>query len=86
MAPSGAVRIRKRNSSAAGPLLNEYDRTASVPGTAKFTYWPGRNFRSPRFSTARVTAAVLSANHVSSLTLAEKVVAPTFAISEVPET
>src|SRR5262245_27047790 len=43
MRPSGTSRIRKESSALCGGELNEYDRVSLVPGTCRFTYWPGRN-------------------------------------------
>src|SRR5262249_12223302 len=43
ISPSGTSRIRKQSSALFGGELNEYERISLLPGTCRFTYWPGRN-------------------------------------------
>src|SRR5574343_857290 len=40
--PPGTSRIRKPSSSWSGAELKEYERVSLLPGTFRFTYWPGR--------------------------------------------
>lgn len=74
---------RKDNCGSFGPVLNEYDRVCSVPGTVMFTYWPGRNTRSSRLGISTVKPTVLGENRCRSVIVAVYVAAAVFATSEV---
>ncbi len=77
--------ILTRNDSSfdVGPVLNEYERVASVPGTVMFTYWPGRKTRSSRFAISIVNPMVVSENLRISVTVEVNVPAAVFATSDV---
>jgi hypothetical protein len=67
MTPPGVSLTRKVSSSSCGPLLKEYDRDSSVPGTAMLTYWPGRNANASRSSSSTVRPTVVGESRSSTV-------------------
>src|SRR6516164_3735557 len=55
MSPSGTSRIRKASSDLFGAELKEYERVSLLPGTIRFTYWPGRKARGRSASSRKDT-------------------------------
>ncbi len=65
--PPGVCLTRKLSGSSFGPLLKEYDRLSSVPGTATLTYCPGRNVSWSRFGISTVRDVVVGDSRSSTV-------------------